>query len=198
MCLACVDLFGSLSLRLPLFCLNDPSKNDIDAVDWRSLLARSTSRAPRANGTLLSRLDFAGRSILYIRTDESRASYFRGSVRKRGTGRNGIPVYGFVTRDRSYETTGISRGGRVDEKDRRRGREGTARDTQRSVGIICTSLGWRWLGLVGTCAMAVVLCTDRAQSICRRTRDYEFFPTNTRFTTNIASTFLLSDNTVGI
>jgi len=71
------------------------------------------------------RLNFAERSILYIRTDESRASYFRGSVRKRGTGRNGIPVYGLVTRDRSYETTGISHGGgEVDEKDRNPGRGG--------------------------------------------------------------------------
>lgn len=64
------------SLRLvvtapPPFCLNDPSKNDTDAVYWRSLLARSAFCVSRANGTLLSRLDFAERSILYIRTDES-------------------------------------------------------------------------------------------------------------------------------
>lgn len=90
--------------------------------------------------------------------------------------------------------------GRFDEKDWWKGREGTARDTQRPVGIICTSLGWRWLGLVATCAMTVVLCTDRAQSICRRTRDYEFFPTNTRFTTNTPPLhlFLLNNSTSGI
>lgn len=116
MCLVSISQ-ASLSLSVaspPTFCLNDPSKNNTDAVDWRSLLARSASRVPG-----LMELSFIGgstslgRSILYIRTDESRASYFRGRASgKEGQGRNGIPVYELVTRDRSYETTGISRGGR--------------------------------------------------------------------------------------
>lgn len=150
----------------------------------------------RANGTLLSRLDFARRSILYFRTDESRASYFRGSVRKRATGQNGISAHGFVTRDRSYETTKneILLEGRGEEN-RNPGRGAwerrVARDTQRPVGIICTSLGWRWLRLIGTCANA---CTDRAQSICRRMQDYEFFR-QTRFNRLL---FSLADGTCKI
>lgn len=116
------------SLKLvvtPPFCLNDPSKNDTDAVGWRSLLARNASRVRRLMELFYRRLDFAGRSILYIRTDESRTSYFRGSVRKRGTERNGIPVYGLVTRDRSYETTGISREGRWEGLESGKGRRET-------------------------------------------------------------------------
>lgn len=165
-----------VTVILLLFCLNDPSKKKRHRCGRLLLIVVGKKHIPytRANGTLLSRLDFARRSILYIRTDES---YFRGSVRKRATGRNGISAHGFVTRDRSYETTKneILLEGRGEEN-RNPGRGAwerwVARDTQRPVGIICTSLGWRWLRLIGTCANA---CTDRAQSIYRRMQDYEFF-----------------------
>lgn len=154
MCLACVDLSSSsLSSRLR-FYLNDPSKNDSDVVGWRSLLARSASRVPGLMELFYRRLDFAGRSILYIRTDESRTSYFRGSVRKRGTERNGIPVQSM---DSSRATGATKRPGFRERRGRMRRIgtwEGAARDTQRPVGIICTSLGWRWPRLVGTCANA--------------------------------------------
>lgn len=80
--------------------------------------------------------------------------------------------------------------GKRDEKGRRETRKGL-------LGLFARRDGD---GLVATCAMTVVLCTDRAQSICRRMRDYEFFPTNTRFTTNTPPLhlFLLNNNTGGI
>jgi len=59
--------------------------------------------------SVLPRL-FARSSIVYTRADQS---YFRGGgdggggQGKRATGRNGIPVHGLVTRDSSYEMTGI-------------------------------------------------------------------------------------------
>lgn len=78
-----------------------------------------------------------GRYFIFARTSRGGCSYFRGCVRKRATGRNGIPVHELVTRDSSYETTGILREG-SDEEDRAGKKGGAARDTQRHVGIICT------------------------------------------------------------
>jgi len=71
--------------------------------------ATSSPYIPGANGTLLSKRAlprlFARRSIVYTRAGQS---YFRGGGQgKRATGRNGISVHGLVTRDSSYETTGI-------------------------------------------------------------------------------------------
>jgi len=71
--------------------------------------ATSSPCIPGANGTLLSKRAlprlFARQSTVYTRADQS---YFRdGGQGKRATGRNEIPVRGLVTRDSSYETTGI-------------------------------------------------------------------------------------------
>lgn len=126
---------------------------------------------PRLMELFYRRLDFAAWSILYIHTDESWASYFRSSVRKRGTGRNGIPVYGLVTRDRSYETTGISREGRW-EKDRWRGGERHAKacwDYLHIAGMEMASLGRN----LRECMPYSVACaqSDGDYEFFRRTRD---------------------------
>ncbi|KAL0129007.1 hypothetical protein PUN28_004009 [Cardiocondyla obscurior] len=58
--------------RLRRFCLNDSPKSDGDAAGWRSPLARSDGpRIPGLMELFYRRLDFAGRSILYIRADDS-------------------------------------------------------------------------------------------------------------------------------
>lgn len=87
MCLACVDLSSPLSLQLGRFCLNDPSKNDADAVDRRSLLARSAPRCTQANGTLLSEARLRRMvDTLYSHGRVTGVIFPRQSVRKRGTG----------------------------------------------------------------------------------------------------------------
>lgn len=58
---------------------------------------------------------------------------------------------------------------------------GVARDTQRPVGIICTSLEWRWLRLIGTCANAChVVHRSRAVNL-QANAGLWIFSTNTRF-----------------
>lgn len=168
---------------ISLFCLNDsPIRKTtpmrLTAADrcWQEARTPPIYVYSRVNGTLLSRgstshdaVDtlyshgrVAGRHISEAASGKERQDEMEyqpmGSSRATG-----------VTKRRKTRFRS-----RVEEESRNPGRvawfggetgegcEGVTRDTQRPVGIICTSLGWRWLRLIETCPNACHVSTDRA------------------------------------
>lgn len=153
-----------------LFCLNVPSKHDARCGRLPIVGARSACPAcVRANETLLSRLDFA-RSILYIRTDESRRGRYHISEAASGKERQNEMESQSMALSR---TTGATKRpgfcARVDEEDRQ-SVGGTKRRTERHAKVCWDYLhvpGMEMGSLVRSARLGSLLALG---SVCRITR----------------------------
>lgn len=149
MCLACVDLSSSRCHGDSAVLFKRPFKKRQGCGRLAIVVGKKRAQYTQANGTLLSEARLC-RTVdtLYSHGRVTGVIFPRQRQEKRDRTKWNPSLWTRHARQELRNDRDFARGSM-----RRIGaRKGAARDTQRPVGIICTSLEWRWLRLVGICA----------------------------------------------